>query len=77
MDRIGSDHLSLLLENERDRYKYYAELLNDKILSQHTQNRYSITQPNDQTHCEIIDNQAISPKSHKEIKKQDFEDIPF
>ena len=77
LDRIAPDRLSQLPENEKDKYEYYAELLNDKILSQHTQNRYSITQSNGRTHCEIIDNQAIPPKTHKETKKQDFEDIPF
>ncbi|MCZ0932520.1 MAG: toll/interleukin-1 receptor domain-containing protein [Oligoflexia bacterium] len=76
-DRISIKHLEQLPEEEKDKYQYYAELLNDKILSQHTQKRYSITEPNGRTHCEIIDNQAIPSKSHKETKEQEFEDIPF
>ena len=38
-----------------EKYKYYAELLDDKVLSQHTQKRYSITKSKSQTNFEIID----------------------
>ena len=74
-DNIGSDHLSQLPENERDKYKYYAELLNDKILSQHTQKRYSIKKSNN--YFEIIDNQVIFPKIQKVTEKQKIDDLPF
>ena len=68
---INPEHLEQLSKEEKDKYKYYRELLEDKVLSQHTQNRYSIKD------CEIIDNQAKPPKIQKVIKKQEFEDLPF
>ena len=68
---ITPEHLKQLPEEEKDKYKYYSELLEDKVLSQHTQKRYFIKD------CEIIDNQAIPPKTQKVIKEQEFEDFSF
>lgn len=77
LDPISLEHLSQLPENQRNQYKYYADLLNDKILSQHTQKRFSITKPDGQTHCKIIDNQTIKISNQKVTNKQTFEEIPF
>ena len=70
-DPISSEHLEQLPKGEKNKYEYYRELLQDKILSQHTQKRYSIK------NYKIIDNQAIPFKTQKANKKQEFEDIPF
>ncbi len=73
-DRISEEHLKQLQNNK---CRYYAELLNDKILSQHTQNRYSIQKINGESHFEIIDSQTLIAKKQKTNKKQKYDDLPF
>ncbi len=72
-DRISPKHLKQL---PNSKYRYYAELLNDKVLSQHTQNRYSIKKSNRKktfVEFEIVDSQATIAITNK----QKIEELPF
>ena len=64
-DRIIQEHLIQLQDKE---YKYYAELLNDKVLSQHTQKRYSIKNSNGNSNFKIIDSQEKIVRNQKTSK---------
>ncbi len=71
-DPIILEHLKQLQNNQ---YKYYAELLDDKVLSQHTQKRYSISKSNDRpTTFDIINNQQKIVRNQKISDKQKFEE---
>ena len=70
-NKISKANLKILPTNK---YTYYAELLRDKILSQHTKNRYSIIEGQNNG-FEIIDN-------HQNINNQQMDatgpaEIPF
>ena len=75
MDHIGSDHLKRI----SDKHEFYGELLRDKILSQHTQKRYSVmklSEPKYGNVFEIIDNhKTISKKQKSDI--DNIENLPF
>ena len=74
LDGIESDHLNKLSSKK---YNFYAELLRDKILSQHTKNRYSIIKRSEKNFVSfsIIDNhQAIN---NQKLDASNTEDLPF
>ena len=77
IDSINPEHLNQLPNRQ---YEYYAELLEARILSQHTQKRYSIQKlkwPHNTVHFKIIDNHIGVTRDKKMVNKQKFEELPF